>query len=190
LDDSRLIQALLQGGTTPIYRCNNAECLNPSRTTVTISAQQSLVTRVQLLLEQMLTHIKTDTALSPDEIALLNATKLPLYKMLSVEAAFYSNASVLNLSDYADAIALDWLYQYLQEQLTLIEIGSASLQFPAEITQQFHQQLQQAKQKVNQLRTTTAQREQVTTQLIEKTQRLEQQLLDGLVSELVGSQKY
>lgn len=183
IDDPRLLQTLLHGGTTPLYRCNNNDCLMPTRSTYTLNTRQALVPRVQALIEQMLTHIQTDTPLSDDEIALLNSTRLPLYKMLSVEAAYYSQASVLNLTDYADVIALDWLYHYLHEQLTLIEVGSQTLQFPAEITQQFQQQLQQVKQKINRLRTTTAQREQVATQLIEKTQRLEQQLLDGLVTE-------
>lgn len=183
MEDPRLMQTLLHGGTTPVYRCNNTDCLSPTRSTMTITAQHALVPRVQVLIEKMLSHIQTDTALGEDEIALLNATRLPLYKMLSVEAAYYAQASVLNLSDYADVIALDWLYQYLHEQLTLIEIGSQTLQLPTELTQQFQQQLVKVKQRVQQLRMTSAQREQVATQLIEKTQRLEQQLLDGLVNE-------
>ncbi len=71
------------------------------------------------------------------EIGLLNATRLPLYKMLNVQAAFAGSQRVLDIQDYADVIATDILFQYLDESLSAVREASASLQYPESIMKPF-----------------------------------------------------
>ncbi|MFT3742558.1 MAG: conjugal transfer protein TraH [Gammaproteobacteria bacterium] len=89
-----------------------------------------------------------DTPLNQEEIGLLQATRLPIYKMLNVESAFAGNKDILDLTSYADVIATDILFQYLDENLTVVHTSVASLQYPETIMAQFEQSINQARASV------------------------------------------
>ena len=83
-----------------MYVCDstNAEgCLNPTIKTLNISPDSGLQTQVSKLLQDMTDKILTDTALTQSEIGLLQATRLPIYKMLNVQSAFIGDKQVLDI---------------------------------------------------------------------------------------------
>lgn len=63
--------------------------------------------------EKLITGLKNYIR-KDEEIGLLNSTSLPVYKMLNVQATFQKDKSIMNVSAYADVIAMDILFQYLQ----------------------------------------------------------------------------
>jgi conjugative transfer pilus assembly protein TraH len=185
--DHSLLKALLHGGQARIYRCDDSRpegCLNPILQSVTISPHNALGAQVKNLLESMVNKIYTDTALSSAEIGLLNATRLPVYKMLNVQAAFVGAKSVLDVVDYADVIATDILFQYLDESLSVIRTSSTSLPYPDAIMSPFFQGISLARASVHEAKQSAFAQVTLAAQLIQQTEALEQMLAGSLSSQL------
>ena len=187
IDDPQLLQALLFGGELSLYHCDTQVCLNPSKTKTNISVNQGLVSQIRALLERLSNHIQTDTEPKSQDIAFLESINLPVYKMLAVEAAFYGDTFLLNLTDYADVLALDLLFFYLNENLRVLERSLAVLQYPEPIIEQYKNLLLNAKRTVNEKRQQLLQTKSVNTQLVEKTRVLEQMLAGQLTNDLANA---
>ena len=125
---STLVTALLDGtaGGTPveIWSCDTAElCINPARRSLTVAGNAALRTRVAAMLDAMVAAIVNDTALQPQEMALLQVATLPLYKILTVNAAYSRALTNDNRAVLAELAAVDLLFAIL-DQLTG-EVGKA-----------------------------------------------------------------
>jgi len=125
---STLVTALLDGtgGGTPveIWQCDTADlCMNPTRRALTVSASAALRTRVAGMLDNMVAAIVNDTALQPQELALLQVATLPLYKILTVNAAYSRALTNDNRAVLAELASVDLLFAIL-DQLTG-EVGKA-----------------------------------------------------------------
>jgi len=183
--NSNLVKALMHGGEAEIYRCDEKEnCLNPTPSHVIISADAALGQQVRQIIMDLRDKILTDTPLTDAEIGFLNATRLPLYKMLTVDVAYSRGGSVLNIADYADIIAADIVYQYLAEGIDTVLVASQQLQFPEEVLTQFKDDAQVARTQIDEERMQTSQDIQVALEMIQKTQVLEQQLAALLSSQI------
>ena len=90
----QLVDALLHGGNVAIKGCSNGTtgefaCSEMNaNVTITITPAQALIERVRTLLDAMVIKIESDQLLSDPERGLLAATALPVYKYLTVSAAF------------------------------------------------------------------------------------------------------
>jgi conjugative transfer pilus assembly protein TraH len=186
-NDNSLLKALLHGGQARLYRCDDSSpdgCLNPQLQTIAITEDNALEPQVTHLLQDMVDKIFADQKLSDAEIGLLNATRLPLYKMLNVQAAFAGDKSILDVEDYADVIATDILFQYLDESLSVIKMSSASLQYPDAVMTPFMQGVREARASVNQAERSAYAKVNMAAQLIAQTQTLEQMLAGNLSAQL------
>jgi conjugative transfer pilus assembly protein TraH len=133
-----LLGALLNGGTATIYKCDEKDnCLAPTKTIITISSDHALRTQVSKTLQKMAEKFYSDTRLLNTEIGLMEATTLPIQKMLNVQMAFYKDGTVLDISSYSDIIAIDILFQYLNENLNTIRASTINLQYPEDIMSKF-----------------------------------------------------
>lgn len=138
--DPTLFKAILYGDKVKIFKCDETiNCLNPppEKQTVTITKASALVPRVASLLGEIKKKIVTDTKLTPEEIGLIQSTRIPIYKILNVQVAYQKDSNILDVESYADVIATDILFQYLQENLELVKLSSRTLQYPDEIMRQF-----------------------------------------------------
>ena len=186
-NDNSLLKALLHGGQARLYRCDEGSpdgCLNPQLQTIAIAEANALEPQVTRLLQDMVDKIFADQKLTDAEIGLLNATRLPLYKMLNVQAAFAGDKSILDVEDYADVIATDILFQYLDESLSVIKMSSASLQYPDAVMTPFMQGVREARASVNQAERSAYAKVNMAAQLIAQTQTLEQMLAGNLSAQL------
>lgn len=188
-----IVKALLIGGTTKVYRCemDTPACLAPTLQSVTIGDQAALQHQVFTLLQSMLEKIKTDEALTPREIGLLGSTRLPVYKMLAVQAAFaphaQKNAAVLNVTDYADVIAQDLLQYYLSDILQLVKTSLLNLQMPTDEKRALDEGMQKALDGVRHAHQNAYQKNTLSMQLVQQTKTVEQLLASQLSSELSRS---
>ena len=185
--DNQLLKALLHGGTAKVYVCdstNSEGCLNPTIKTLTISPDSGLQTHVTQLLQDITNKILTDTALTPSEIGLLQATRLPIYKMLNVENAFIGDKQVLGIVSFADVIATDILFQYLDENLSVVHTSVSSLQYPESLMEPFEQGINQARAAVRSSQSNATSQISMTAQLINETQTVEQMLSGELSSQM------
>jgi len=187
INNKALIKALLEGGEAPVYTCDETvKCLNPSAhpAAIHITEQHALKARVRTLLNDMANKIETDTALTEEEKGLLNATSLPVYKMLTVQEATSRDPSILDVEGYADVIASDLLYEYLEGALSLVSRQSSLLQLPPEKLALFQQDISEARAQVRDQKLTSYQEMMKSAQLIERTQNLERMLMGQLSSHL------
>ena len=128
--DQQFIQSLLHGGTIQLYHCGADEkCLNPTlgANEQIASNTESLVGRVQTLLQGLVEKIYNDTALTGEEQGFLRGTSLPIYKILNVLTAFKKGHAPIEITSYSELIALDILNHFLLEVLDIVEESLAHL---------------------------------------------------------------
>jgi conjugative transfer pilus assembly protein TraH len=185
--DRSLFKAILYGDSTTIYHCDEAtQCLNPKPQTITVTQQAALKNRVAALLHQISQKIVADDPLTKEEIGLIQSTRIPIYKILNVQAAYQKDANILDVESYADVIATDILFQYLQENLSIVRASSRALQYPEEIMTQFNAGINAAMSDVRLEEHNAQNKISQAMQLIEQSQVLEQ-MLAGQLSVQLGS---
>jgi hypothetical protein len=92
--------------------------------------------------------------------------------------------SVLDVVDYADVIATDILFQYLDESLSVIRTSSTSLPYPDAIMSPFFQGISLARASVHEAKQSAFAQVTLAAQLIQQTEALEQMLAGSLSSQL------
>jgi conjugative transfer pilus assembly protein TraH len=190
---NNLIHALLKGGDVSIYKCDTTDengCLmqQPNKTTkITILEDNAFGSRIKNLLDQMVDNVIDDKPLTKEQIGLLEATSLPVYKMLNVQVAYAKDKDTLDISSYADIIATDIIFQYLQETLRIIRENVASSQYPEEIIKAIQPNIDKELTELRAEQKNAYSRMAMTIQLIEKTQVIEKMLAGDLSSQLGSS---
>ena len=100
-----------------VYTCDEtSECLNPTRTTVSVKPFTQLVTE---RLRRMSDNIVNRTAQSSADIGFINNTTEPVYRMLAVANAVPGSGTAETLIEtYKDVIAIDYAETFLNRALT------------------------------------------------------------------------
>ena len=95
-----------------VYQCDEAtECLNPSRTTVSV---KPFTSQVAERLRKISDNIATRSPQTAADIGFINNTSEPVYKMLAVANAIPgSNTAESLIETYKDVIALDYAETFL-----------------------------------------------------------------------------
>lgn len=185
--NSSLLKAILYGDKATFYKCDEpTQCLNPGKQTVLISQNSALKGQVEKILNSINQKILVDEPLSNQEIGLLQSTRIPIYKILAVQAAYQKDPHILNVENYSEIIAADILFQYLQENLSLVRASSGVLQYPEEIMKKFNDGISQAMTDVREQQKNAQVQVSNAIQLIEQTQVLEK-MLSGQLSAEVGN---
>lgn len=183
--DHTLLKAILNGGNATIYKCDEAtQCLNPTKQMITINGEVAFKNQIAKLLANISQKIISDQALSEQEIGLLQSTRIPIYKILNVQAAYQKDSTILDVQSYSDLIATDILFQYLQENINIIRVASESLQYPTEIMNQFKEGINAALRDVRVEQKNAQVQISLVMQLIEQTQVIEQMLAGELSTQL------
>ena len=178
VDRNSLLTTLLYGGSTTIYSCDGdtTKCLKLKQETLTIAADKSLVSLTRKVLIGIQNKIYEDTPLDKQEIAFLDSTKLPFYKILNVSTAYRREAAPVMVSEYAELAAVDVLFHYLEEIITVIEESVAHIKSAqVDDTQigRFEEGLRQAKLRVYQKRMAGMQEMDKILSMIRKTEMVE-----------------
>lgn len=190
LDQDSVLNGLLNGGKTAVYVCDTKDqCLHPKLQEINLPAANGFRYKVQHTLSTLIDKIYDDTPITEVEKDFLNATRLPVYKMLNVTTAYTKGTSPLNVEQYGDLIALDILYKYLMDIIDLVHDSVThlkSVQVEGEQIDNFLQQLKLAREKVVMRRTSAFQQMDNILSLIQSTQVIEKQLhvmLGGVANE-------
>jgi conjugative transfer pilus assembly protein TraH len=175
-----LLSALLYGGEATIYRAHDEEGLDVREEKVHIEASQSLVFQVKKLLLQIQQKVYDDQPLTAEELAFLNTTRLPFYKILNVATAYRRGGSPIDVLDYAELGAIDLLFQYLSEILDLVEESLTHLKAAAiddSGIELFQNTLSEARRKVIRLRMGSFKQIEQILGIVAKTELLEKSLM-------------
>jgi conjugative transfer pilus assembly protein TraH len=142
-----LIQALLLGTSgTSVLRCDDTEnCLEPAPSgTVSISQAQALQPRVAALIGSMAAKVRSNEALTPEELGILGGTSVPLYKIITVNAAAQlGGMTEADIQGLAEIVAVDMLEQIIQEFYGYVQKAQGSFNEADKATlAQWREQLQ------------------------------------------------
>ena len=129
--DRALLTALLDGtSSVTMLKCDtNDKCLNPTVQTMSISDSQALKPRVRAMIESMNAKVRSNASLTTDEIGLLGATTIPLYKIISVNAAATLGGMTANdMNDLAEIVSMDLLDALAQQYYGYASRGVGTFQ--------------------------------------------------------------
>lgn len=188
VDNNNLISALLRGGNAKMYVCDErVKCLQPTLADKTIDVAHGLESKVRELILDMAAKIKENVPQTEASKGLIESTQYPVMKMVSVQLAFMKDSAMIDSTRYSEAIAIDILFQYLNENLQLVKQASGNLQYPEAIMKAFQSDLTEARRDLIQMESTAHQRMSMAMQMIQETQTIEQMLVGEFSSELTQS---
>ena len=151
-DHNDLLKALFDGGTAPLYSCEDGgsgKCLRITTTNHMIQSDKAFRLKITKMLGEITRKAINDEELTPEEIGFVENVKLPLYKMINVLAAY--KRAEFDLRDFSDVVTMDFIYQYIAEILDVMLAETANLrnaQVSDEEVGKFMKQLQKAKEAI------------------------------------------
>ena len=130
---STLVTALLdgtQGQTVRVLACDEPDqCLNPTFETMSLAASRAIRPRVAASIGRMVDAIRADTAIGEAEKELLQVASVPLYKILTVQAAYGRGMPTDDRDTLAEIASVDLLYAILDRIVS--EAGRSMASFIA-----------------------------------------------------------
>lgn len=137
-----IITAMVNGGRAEVYHCDNSTCLNPSVTTLTISADNSLNGQVKTLLASIQSKAITDDPLTVKEQGFIASTSVPVLRYLvDPQMLGVSTPVIIQLSEY---ITYDILMQYVQELIKQSRTMLGGRKYPEPVMKLLRESLVQA----------------------------------------------
>lgn len=143
-----LISTLLYGGTATMYRCNDiSECLQPTKSKVTIQQRNGLVYRVQEMISRIYDSVVANVPLRNDEINFINNTRIPIYRHIKdVAMSGADKEFVMNLSQY---LALNHALEYVNGLVSLTELASSKTLGSDEEVKQFQDRVKNVRERLS-----------------------------------------
>lgn len=184
---NEVITTLLDGGNIKYHVCDESKsCLNINQNSGThkISETQAFKAKIEKLIASILDKIKSDTPLNEEEKGLINTkSRIPLYKILNVYAAYSGSGALFELSAYSEAIALQILFEYLDNILSKVEQASNSLMIADEDhIQKFKEDIREARKVLANREIKTHQNYATLMSLVDKAM-----VVEGMLSKNIGS---
>jgi conjugative transfer pilus assembly protein TraH len=161
--DEQFMQKLMEGGSAPVYRCRDVgtKCLEMEASTASIGADLAIKSKIETLLGRMQRKVITDEPFTEEEVALLNKTRLPLLRILNVMSAYRQGAAPISLAEYADAVAIDMVCQYIRNVLDVIRLNISrkmQIQFDASVLERYEASLNRVEARVREYEQKTQRR--------------------------------
>ena len=114
---STLVTSLLDGtsnGNVLIFDCDEPDkCLDPGFKSLSLPASKALRPRVAALIAGMIQAIHDDTAITDAQKELLQVASIPLYKILTVQAAYGRGMPTDDRETLAEIASVDLLFAVL-----------------------------------------------------------------------------
>ncbi|MEO6716414.1 MAG: conjugal transfer protein TraH [Novosphingobium sp.] len=114
---STLVTSLLDGTGSErvlVFNCDEPDkCLDPGFKSLALPASKALRVRVAGLISGMVDAIRTDSPISDSEKELLQVASLPLYKILTVQAAYGRGMPTDDRETLAEITSVDLLFALL-----------------------------------------------------------------------------
>jgi conjugative transfer pilus assembly protein TraH len=132
--DDALIDMLMHGenkgdSEAKVYKCDNDECLNMSQQAFTINKKDALVPKIEEMLRSIAAKARDHgSELTSQEKSLVELTQIPILRIIRVQNASTLGNSVMNINEYVEPIAYDYVLGYLERQLDYVEVNLKNLE--------------------------------------------------------------
>jgi conjugative transfer pilus assembly protein TraH len=173
-----------------VYACSDDHstgngCLNLMNKTITLTGNQSFIGKVREILKKMEQKVEEDEPLTEVEKQFLESTALPVYKMLNVHSAFSRGVSLMLPSEYAEVIAMDILYRYVDTGINDVMQAFSNNLLPEKLHEEFFNMVESARRRIKDLRADHLKKMVHTQDMIARVQMMEKQ-----VSVLISSEHF
>lgn len=194
-DREEFIKALMSGGRVHYYKCDEStKCLNPTLAVTDLQGSDSLQAKVTKMLEEITEKVRNDDgskAISKEEQSLINASHIPIYKILNVTIAHQKGKAPLNIVHHAELIAFDVAFRYINDVFDAFQDGLnqlKALQFTDVHVKPFIQGIRLARAQLLNHRNSAIAKMDLMLGFIQKTQLIERQIYTmlGAVSNEFG----
>ena len=192
--DPALITALLDGGSTAqVYACDTTDqCLNPTQTTLNVKTSAALKSQVYNMLMDIEGRIQGNQALTTQEIGLLGATTIPLYKIMVVNsAASFGGMNSADLTELSEITAVDLLETVVQQFYKMVTDGQTSFHNADPTTlKQWQDQLRTVSQTLDSQVMHNSERLTRTEQILDRTIRIEATLRNSMSPQMTAALQF
>ena len=193
---AELLTALLDGSqSVDIQGCVNdstdMSCTNLTTKNVSLGANNGLKDRVQVIMTSIADKIRNRQSLSPTELGLLGATKIPIYKILNVASAMSETVASSQAGKYADIVAKDIMFAYINDLLDMVVSSTAGTPFmKSDEGKSYMEGIAEARQQVALLKSENFEELSRYVDLIRETQLYERMLVATMSPALAESLRY
>lgn len=187
-----VIQVLMEGGNINYHKCGDIDkCLDVIKNggTHTIKANAGFKSKIEQFISSIIEKVRKDEPLTDSEKSFLNyKTSIPLYKILNVYAAYSGAGALFELPAYTEAIALQMLFEYLNDVIRQVETASDSLIIASDDhLSKYRENLQNVKRALTERELKTHQSYATLLKLVERTMMIESILANQLGSPVAES---
>jgi conjugative transfer pilus assembly protein TraH len=121
------------GGRGQMYSCPNLtsdpDCLDMQKVDFAFEKKNALVPMVEAMLRSMATKMRTHNGdITDAEKALVELTNIPIMRIIAVQNAYTAGNAVLNVHEFAESIAYDFLLGYLEQILDFVSLNLKELE--------------------------------------------------------------
>ena len=183
------------GEQAKLYSCDNTEkCLKVGTTAMVFDKSKALVPQIEEMLRGIATKMRDHSGnLTDKEKNLINNTQVPILKIVAVQNAFMVGNSVINIHEYAEPIAYDYILGYLESVLDFVAVNIdelAKVQMDGIYIENFKRNISDTRKLITDKRFGAYQRMLTTISVIEKTNLVEKKLQHMFTSynEVKGSE--
>ena len=192
--DPALLTALLDGGNgAQVYKCDDsAACLNPTQTTLNVDTSKALKTRVYNDLLDIQARIQNNQTLTTEEIGILGAVHIPLYKIMAVNsAATYGSMGSADLAELAEITSVDLLESVVQQFYKLVTDGQSQFHnADSKTLEQWRTQIADVSKTLDSQVFRNSARLTRTEQIVDRTMRIEASLRNTMAPQMAAALQF
>ena len=175
------IKAILEGGPINILSCDDKDkCLNPSEKNITIAEDKGFKKKISKIMSEMVIKIASGEKFESKHIDLVSKTSVPIHKAMIVRQAYFgstSAASGINPEYYSSLVAIDMLYNYLDEILKSVQEQAKQVKnFDQENIDKFQKGVENARKELAEYRIDSKDSFERGLKIIEETQKIQSML--------------
>lgn len=154
-----MLQALVEGGTVPVLKCNERnDCLNPVWTNTTISAGDAYFKTVEEVVRALSDAIRDDTALTDEMAGIINLTSAPVYETLKTARAYKYQFVDDEIALLSELVAVELAMLYMNESITEMQRSASNIDTFGDVIREFQETIRQTQNGFGTLRRQAAEK--------------------------------
>ena len=192
-DTSELLQAMSFENKVKLYACKNDEltkCLELEEREIVLDTQKTIYGQVHKILKSIEKKIIVDQALTTSEKDFIARTDFEVYKLIKLQTAFTRKVPLSFVGEYVDIIAMDLLYQYLDQCITDVAGAFNNNQLPEKYSEKFNNMINQARIRMQNVRKMSAQKAMQRGEMRQRAQLMQNQLTANISSQLFSKMSW
>lgn len=192
------LNAFLYGTDTKlkVHKCNDtSSCLDVSKfgREVSIPKEKAFKEQVRSMIQELEDIAASqDQALQKKHIDFLDRTTLPIYKMILVDVAYSKGGSVTNPESYAEVVALDYFYNYLDGLIESVT-QAVNLEYSANddaAIKAWREDVRNVQRKLREKVSSAKENINTYTEMMQRTMQLERMLASDVTNQVISAFDY